>query len=71
MEYVTRKVRERNAFRAEITIATVDSMFDAVADLLSSNARNAQLNWLTAVGRLRTEHRNAARSARVVDEDVG
>jgi hypothetical protein len=53
MGYITQKVRERNAYRAEITLVTVDSMFEAVSDLLNNNDRHAQLSWVTEVGRLR------------------
>ena len=63
MEFIKRTLQARNAYRAEITIETVDAMYGSVSDLFRSNPRTGQLNWLTAVNTLRRKQRNVVAGA--------
>jgi hypothetical protein len=61
MEYMKRKLEERNEFRAETTLESVDAMFRSVSDLFEG-PRPGQINWLTAVNKLRNTQRNIVRA---------
>jgi hypothetical protein len=69
MGYMKRILQERNLYRAETTLESVDAMFQSVSDLFEGN-RPGQINWLTAVNKLRYTQRNIARAMdQLVDID--
>ena len=53
MNFLHQKVIARGALETEITLATVDKMFKAVADCLVLGVRDAQKQWLSVVHDIR------------------
>jgi hypothetical protein len=56
MGFITQKVKARGAFELEnLTVATVDSMFKAVADCFDNNDRDSQRRWRTVIHDVRSK----------------
>ena len=57
MEYIKNKVQEQNLLTEEITVATVDRMYEGVADILNRIIHNGHtfgaMKWSTAVTKIR------------------
>ena len=63
VNYIAERVEQRNGIPEQITLMTVDAMWNLVADEFGDGAGNAQKKWTTVVREVRVKHKAAVARA--------